>query len=199
MCPAESVRARNDPEPDQAWKALSVTNEWVRHADTKIGVTLAFVGATGAMLYNLVKNLQDWGWFLGGAAILCGIALFVAAAFGFMALFPRTTPHSPRQEPRTATESEETGEDTNTSADEEAVNLLFYGDIARRYGNDRPTFLEVFSALTSNEERLTAHIAHQIHANAHIATTKFHWVNLAIKAEVVAVGALAIVAFIIGK
>ncbi|WP_143709992.1 Pycsar system effector family protein [Kocuria flava] len=158
-------------------------------------MTLAFVGATGTMLYSLVKNLQDWGWFLGVAAVVCGIALFIAAAFGFMALFPRTTPHSLRQEPRTATESE----DTSTSADEEAVNLLFYGDITRRYANDRPTFLEVFSALTSNEECLTAHIAHQIHANAHIATTKFHWVNLAIKTEAVAVGALAIVAFIVGK
>lgn len=198
MCTDESAKASNHADPDQAWKALSITNEWVRHADTKVGVTLAFVGATGTILYNLVKNLQDWGWLLGGVAITCAIALFAAAAAGFMALFPRTTPHIPK---RNSTETKEAGapKDENSPVDEEAVNLLFYGDIVHKYGDTRPTFVDVFRTLTNDKDRLTGHIAHQIHVNAHIATTKFRWTNRAIKAEVFAVGALAFVAFLVGK
>lgn len=198
MCIDKSAKASTLPDPDQAWKALSITNEWVRHADTKVGVTLAFVGATGTMLYNLVKSLQDWGWLLGGAAIICTIALFVATAAGFMALFPRTTPHTPQ---RNFTGTKEAGapEDENSPADEEAVNLLFYGDIAHKYSDNRPTFVDVFRILTNDKNRMTGHIAHQIHVNAHIATTKFRWTNRAIKAEVAAVGALALVAFLVGK
>lgn len=197
MCTDESAKDNNHPDPDHAWKALSITNEWVRHADTKVGVTLAFVGATGTMLYNLVKNLNDWGWLLGGAAIICAIALFVAAAAGFMALFPRTTPHTPK---RRFNGSNEAGapEDENSPSDEETVNLLFYGDIVHKYGDTRPTFVDVFRALTNDKDRLTGHIAHQIHVNAHIATTKFRWTNRAIKAEGLAVGALAFVAFLVG-
>lgn len=40
------------PAPDHAWKALSVTNEWVRHADAKTGITLAFVAATATALFS---------------------------------------------------------------------------------------------------------------------------------------------------
>lgn len=170
----------------------------MRHADTKIGVSLAFVAATGTMLYNLVKSLQDWGWLLGGAAIICALALFVAAVAGFMALFPRTKPHKPMQV-STGVETVDAGKEETASADENAVNLLFYGDIARNYRNDRPTFVDVFRTLASDKGCLTDQIAHQIHANAHIATTKFWWTNWVIRAEAVAIGALAVVALLTGK
>ena len=149
-------------EPDQAWKALSITNEWVRHADTKVGVTLAFVGATGTILYNLVKNLSDWGWLLGGTAAICGFAIFFATGAALMALFPRTTPHNPSQD-STSVKDEASSVDVEAGApaDKEAVNLLFYGDIARTYRGKRPTFVDVFRTLTSDKDLLTGHIAHQ--------------------------------------
>lgn len=41
---------------DQGWKLLSTVNEWIRFADAKAGAVLAFAGAMGTMLYNLVKD-----------------------------------------------------------------------------------------------------------------------------------------------
>jgi hypothetical protein len=152
------------PGPDQAWKLLAITNEWVRHADTKTGVTLAFGGATAAMLLNLVKD-HTWTWKLSASASLASVALILTAFFATLALFPRVKARRDR------------------SADEEAVNLLFFGDISRHYGKDRPSYRDVLSVLTADSTRLTGQIADQVHANARIATLKFRWVNLAIALE----------------
>jgi len=165
------------PQPDQAWKALSITNEWIRHADTKTGVTLAFVGATATVLFNLIKNEQSWTYWLVFAVVLCAAALVAAATFACAALFPRT-----RRQAR-----------QGTPTDEEAVNLLFFGDIVGHYTKDLPSYTQVLSLLTGNPARLTEQIAAQIHENAHIATAKFKHVNRAILAEVAAVGAAALV------
>ncbi|WP_024366828.1 Pycsar system effector family protein [Arthrobacter sp. TB 26] len=174
------VPAVAEPQPDQAWKALSVTNEWIRHADTKTGVTLAFVGATVAALFNIVKDEDKWTCALTLAVGLCAFALVSSAGFACAALFPRTRGRLPNGE----------------EADEDAVNLLFFGDIAGHYTKDRPTYLQVLSLLTSDPTRLTRQVAAQIHENAHIATTKFKYVNRAIIAELAAVGVAASVAVI---
>lgn len=168
------------PQPDQAWKALSITNEWIRHADTKTGVTLAFVGATSTVLFNLVKGEHSWTYWLVFAVVLCAAALVAAAAFACAALFPRTKRRARK----------------GTATDEEAVNLLFFGDIVGHYTKDLPSYTQVLSLLTGNPARLTEQIAAQIHENAHIATAKFKHVNRAILAEVGAVGAAAVVAFL---
>jgi hypothetical protein len=168
------------PQPDQAWKALSITNEWIRHADTKTGVTLAFVGATSTVLFNLVKDEQSWTCALVVAVVLCAAALVTAAAFACSALFPRTKRRARK----------------GTPADEEAVNLLFFGDIVGHYTKDLPSYTQVLSLLTGDPARLTRQIAGQIHENAHIATAKFKHVNRAIMAEAAAVGSAALVAFL---
>ncbi|WP_091471027.1 Pycsar system effector family protein [Paenarthrobacter nitroguajacolicus] len=169
-----------EPQPDQAWKALSVTNEWIRHADTKTGVTLAFVAATVTALFNIAKDEGNWTCLLRATVVLCASALLAAVGFACAALFPRTKGRLP------------SGEET----DEDAVNLLFFGDIAGHYTKDRPTYLQVLSLLTSDSTRLTRQVAAQIHENAHIATTKFKYVNRAIIAELIAVGVAAAVAVI---
>lgn len=46
------------PAPDHAWKALSVKNEWVRHANAKTRMTLAFVAATAAALFNVAHAAE---------------------------------------------------------------------------------------------------------------------------------------------
>lgn len=165
------VAAAAEPQPDQAWKALAVTNEWVRHADTKTGVTLAFVGATVAALFNVVKDEDNWTCLLKITVALCTLALICAVGFAFAALFPRTSGRLPN------------GEET----DEDAVNLLFFGDVAGHYSKDRPTYVQVLSLLTSDPAKLTRQVAAQIHENAHIASTKFKHVNRAIIGELVAV------------
>jgi hypothetical protein len=168
------------PQPDHAWKALSITNEWVRHADTKTGVTLAFVGATTTVLFNLVKDEDHWTCLLVGAVAVCAAALFVSVVCAWLALFPRV-----KGRPSTGDEP-----------DEDAVNLLFFGHVSSHYSKDRPTYLQVLSTLTTDPARLTRQVAAQIHENSHIATTKFKYVNRAIMAEMVAVGVAVFVAVV---
>lgn len=168
------------PQPDQAWKALSITNEWIRHADTKTAVTLAFVATTATVLFNLVKDEHSWTALQIGATATCGVAMTVAACFACAALFPRT-------KRRTV---------DGTDPDEDAINLLFFGDVAGNFSRDRPSYLHVLSLLTSDPSRLTKQIAAQIHENSHIATEKFKHVNRAVMAEMIAFGAVAAVAAI---
>ncbi|MFK0042359.1 Pycsar system effector family protein [Paenarthrobacter sp. NPDC090517] len=159
---------------------MAVTNEWVRHADTKTGVTLAFVGATVTALFTIVKDEDQWTCLLRTVVGLSALALVCAVGFAYAALFPRTKGRLPN------------GEET----DEDAVNLLFFGDIAGHYSKDRPSYLQVLSLLTSDPTRLTRQVAAQIHENAHIASAKFRYVNRAIIAELVAVGVTVTVAVV---
>jgi len=174
----EDPEKKDGPQPEHAWKALSLTNDWIRHADTKTGVTLAFIGATATVLFNLIKDECRWTGLLVTATGLCVSALCLATMFAGLALFPRV-----KVQP---TSSDDT--------DEDAVNLLFFGDIAGHYAQDRPTYTEVLTLLTSDPARVTKYIAGQIHENAHIATTKFKHVNRAILVELFAVVAVAFVA-----
>lgn len=143
-----------------------------------MGVTLAFVGVTTTVLFNLVKDEDHWTCLLAVAVALCAAALLMSAAFAWFALFPRV-------KGRFADGDE---------SDEDAVNLLFFGHVSSHYSNDRPTYQQVLSLLTSDPDRLTRQVAAQIHENSHIATTKFKYVNRAIMAELFAVSVAVFVA-----
>ncbi|WP_190814252.1 hypothetical protein [Saccharopolyspora pogona] len=47
-----------DPDPDHAWKTLALVNEWIRYADAKAGVTLAFTGVLATMVFNPTKDFD---------------------------------------------------------------------------------------------------------------------------------------------
>ncbi len=51
--PAEPDATPTPPDVDQAWKALSLVNDWVKHADAKRGVVLTAAGVSGGVLFNL--------------------------------------------------------------------------------------------------------------------------------------------------
>ncbi|WP_328445645.1 Pycsar system effector family protein [Amycolatopsis sp. NBC_00438] len=177
--------ALDTPNPDQAWKALSITNEWIRHADSKTGVTLAFVGATATMLFKLLENQSKWTLPIIISATITTVAMILAVLFAITALFPRV-----RNREQRAKHPE------STAGAEESINLLFFGDVHRNYRDDRPTYRDVLSLLTSDATRLTGQIADQIHANAHIASVKFQHANRAISCELLAMAAISGVAFI---
>ena len=166
------------PQPDQAWKVLSITNEWIRHADMKIGAILPFVGVTTTVLFNLVKDEEHWTCLLTVVVTLCAAALLTSTAFAWFAMFPRVKGHFAD------------GDDV----DGDAVNLLFFGHISTHYSNDQPNYQQVLSLLTSDPGRLTRQVAAQIHENSHIATKKFKYVNRAIMAEIFAVSVAVFVA-----
>lgn len=78
------------------------------------------------------------------------------------------------------------------------MNLLFFSNIAKEYDGDGPSYVEVLRSLTSDSERLTRQIAHQVHANATVAHRKFTWADRAIKFLVLALLLLGVVAIIVG-
>ncbi|GAB3543080.1 hypothetical protein GCM10027403_36760 [Arthrobacter tecti] len=175
-------------QPEHAWKVLSTTNEWIRHADAKTGVALAFVGVTGTLLFNVARTNQgEWSLVLN-IVVLAGIAaLVVAVGFAAGALFPRTRT---RKERKKLWRSRATSSNLKVEASSDQVNLLFFGHVATHYKDDGPTYQQVLSLLTKDQDRLTEQIAAQVHENSHVAVIKFKRVNRAIILELIAVGCL---------
>jgi hypothetical protein len=166
---------------------LSITNEWVRHADSKTGVTLAFVAVTATALFNLVDGHHSWTRPLMIATAAGVLAIVCAIVFAALALLPRVK--QPIAETAIA-EAKEFGVDPS-------VNLLFFADVRRKYRDDKPTYREVLGTLTADPAALTGQIADQVHANAHIATVKYRHTNRAIVCELIAVTMVVTVVFLL--
>lgn len=173
----ERTREAIPPEPDHAWKALSLVNDWIRHSDAKAGVTLAFVGALGAMLFNLLRDstVRNPGFDIVVVAGCC--FLLLTAVLCALTLTPRVN---------------------DRDAVPEAINRLFFKSISKNFHGDRPGYAEVLSTLTSDPQELVKDLAHQIHANARIATVKGEFATWAIRSALVAGACIALVALLIG-
>jgi hypothetical protein len=167
------------PDPDHAWKALSLVNDWIRHADTKVGVTLAATGVTAITLANVLRGTTSPSPWLLACAILSGLLLLVAGSCGVAALVPRR----------------KIGKRTTPEAH---TNLLFYKHIGKAYEGRSARYAEALARLTMNEHELTAHLAHQIHANSAVADRKFTWADRAIKALAGAILVVALTAVLRG-
>jgi hypothetical protein len=172
--PTESEPPTVSPDPDQAWKALSLVNDWVKHAEAKLGVTLAATGVSGGVLFNLVKDRSDTTWALNVAAVMCCAAALAAGICAMVGLYPVV-----RLRQKTA---------------DEAVNPLFFHDVATAYRGDAPSYGAVLHTLTANPDDLVRHLGQQVHANATVAQRKYRWANRAIRAlllDLLALGAVA--------
>lgn len=164
-------------EPDQAWKALGLVNDWIKHAETKVGATLAATGVTGGVLYNLIKDRQNVGLLLLFCAAACGLLVVSAGVCAALALLPRTHLSSRKEDP---------------------TSPLYFNHIARAYGDNAPSYSEILRALTGDRDALTRHIAHQTHANAVVAHRKYIWANRSLSALLGALLMLAASAAIVG-
>lgn len=154
------------PQPDVAWKVLLVTNDWIRHADSKIAVTLAFITATGVMLFNLVHDLGAWKATTIFFTVATILALVGAMVFSTSALAPRTK-----------------------ASKGSPLNPLFFAAIASM---DKASYLTTLSTLTSTPEELVLKTADQVHENSVIATKKHRRVKIAIRFEVAAAISVAL-------
>lgn len=180
-------------EPDHAWKVLSTTNEWIRHADAKTGVTLAFVGVTGTTLFNLARSEEQWSFLFNIAVLACLGTLVTAIVCAGFALFPRTKTREEREKFRKMRSGKKAAREpisTGEGAAEDQINLLFFGHVTAHYKNDGPSYQEVLRLITTDKDRLTNQIASQIHENSHVAVLKFKYVNRAIQAELAALACL---------
>lgn len=165
------------PEPDHAWTLLSSTNEWIRHADAKAAVTLAFLAALGAMLFDLTRDASARSLAFDATAVAACVFLVVAAWFCGCTLNPRLRPRD---------------------EDPAHVNLLFFASITKHFEGDRAKYAAALAALTSDSGELLRDLADQIHANARIATIKTGFARRAIWSALSAGASVGALALIIG-
>ncbi|WP_156671012.1 MULTISPECIES: Pycsar system effector family protein [unclassified Mycobacterium] len=173
---AATPEPETDPDPEQAWKALTLVNDWIRHSEAKAGVVLTAAGVAGGVLYNLIKDQMEGQHrlpcYLVVLAVSCSVFIFAAGGFAAAALIPR---RKIRGQP------------------EDFSNLLYYSHIARRFADDAPSYHEVLKALTSDPHELVRHIANQVHANSIVAHRKFECTKWGI---IALIGVLVLLAFL---
>lgn len=166
-----------NPDPDHAWRALALMNEWIRHSDAKAGVTLAFVGVLGTMTFNLVKDFYPRDAVFDTLTVVACTLLVLTAALCVWTLTPRLK---------------------DRDADSEAINRLFFASIDRHFRGERKRYSEVLRTLTADPVELVADLADQIHANARIATVKAFCAKWAIRSALAAGAAVALLAALVG-
>ncbi|ARC55496.1 hypothetical protein AS850_00205 [Frondihabitans sp. 762G35] len=164
------------PNPDHAWKLLSLINEWIRHSDTKAAVTLAFTGAMATLLFNLARVIENRTIPVDILVVAACILVATTGALCGLTLTPRIN---------------------DKDADPQAINRIFYVSIAANFRGRRPEYKDVVHTLSADPAELIRDLADQIHANATIATTKARFAKWAIRAGLAAGVAIAAAAAVI--
>lgn len=176
--PLSDDRATSGPDPDQAWKVLALVNEWIRHSDAKAGVTLAFTGVLGTMTFNLARDFESRSpTFDALVVVACALLVLTGGLCGWT-LTPRVN---------------------DKGADRDAINRLFFASISRNFKGKREEYADVLHTLTADPVQLTRDLAHQIHANARIATIKAEFAKWAMRSAFAAGVTVAALAIVIGS
>jgi hypothetical protein len=157
-------------EAAEAWKAVGLVNDWVRHAETKAATTLAASGVIGGVLYNLVKAQTDIGLTLTIAAPLSAALAVAAAVCAVVALWPRLRSR------------------------EAPTNALYFDHIARRHPKSAAGYIRELKEMIADPDVLLDHLGQQVWANARVARRKYRWAGWALVALMGAALALAVVA-----
>lgn len=195
------------PEPDQAWKALSLVNDWIRHAETKVAATLAATGVSAGILFTIWRDWSDPSWLAVIVGYFSALALLAAGWACAMGLLPRRTAASEKDGfidhvaaglswLRAKAGSKSTEPVGPTDAPEDLLNLLFYSSITKVYGDKGPEYREVLAALTADPAGMTEHVGQQVWANASVAERKFTWANRAIVRLVASWSLLAVLGYL---
>lgn len=156
------------PDPEQAWKALGLVIDWVKHAEAKAGATLAATGLTGGVLYRLMSIHEDPGVWVEIFAGLCAVLTVCAGMFAAIALWPRLR------------------------SKEDPTSVLFFNHIARKHRDSLTTYVQTLITLTTDHDSLVKELAQQIWANSLVATAKYKWGSRAIACLLLAIPMLAV-------
>ncbi len=158
---------------DSAWKALTVVNDWIKHADTKAGATIAASGVLGGLLYALVKD-RPVPWPVALPAVACALLILLGGAFAAWALRPRF-----RSMGKPASE-------------------LYFRDVASEFPDETggEGYQDVFQALLADDERLVRELAWQVWANSHTVRRKFELGGRGLSCVLLALPLLAVTAIL---
>lgn len=169
--PATPTTSAPDPAiVTEAWSVLSNVNEWVKHAENKLGVVLAFLGVLAAGLITLVIEVGQPSILMVVLEGVAGGLLLLAVGSASVGLLPQFA-HEP---------------------DEAKLNPLYYGDIRRYFACKPEDYAPHLTGALSNAATTTEHLARQIVANSGVAVRKYTWANRAIL-----LGLLALVATLV--
>lgn len=144
-------------EPHTVWSVFVNVNEWVKHAETKLGVVLAFLGVLAAGLITLVIEVGRPSIPMLWIEALTGAFLLLAAGAATLGLLPQFA----------------------HERDESKANPLYYGDVHRHLGGQED-YADHLRATLRDEDRVVNELARQIVANSAVAVRKYTWANRAI-------------------
>jgi hypothetical protein len=162
----------NKADPEQAWKVLSLVNDWLKHAEAKAAGALTAAGVVGGVLYTLVGD-KEMDWLPATAALVCAAAVLLAATCAAVSLWPRL------------------------KAKEAPTSPIYFDHIAREHA-DVSTYRDTLHLLTAKADEITKELAVQVWSNAHVAHKKYAWAGRAIAALLISIGALAVVVAYLG-
>jgi hypothetical protein len=165
------------PDPDAAWRTLSLVNDWLKYAEAKLGILLTAAAGIGGVLFNLVTSRAHASVAFDTAACVCGASVLAAGTCAVMGLYPVVK--------------------LRRRSDTDAANPLFFHDVARAYKGDALSYGAVLHTLTTDHDVLVQQLSQQIHANATVAQRKYRWANRAIYGILLAVLAIAALATIV--
>ncbi|MEV1198636.1 Pycsar system effector family protein [Microbispora rosea] len=157
------------PSAEQAWKALGLIVDWIKHAETKAAATIAGAAADGVALYNLVKDAGHVSVYFIVAAATCGILAVSAGICAGIAIWPRLRSKEP------------------------PTSLLYFQHIARAHPT-ADAYVASMISLTKDIEALVTEIARQGWANSKVAHRKYVWGARAVVCLLLSLVALTIAA-----
>lgn len=152
---------------DDAWAVLLLVNDWIKHAEAKLGVIFALVGLLAAGLIALVTDVEEPNSALLSASLISGMLIVFSAICATMGLLPKFRAQKNAHD----------------------VNLLFYGDVAAHFqGRGKElAYVKELEAVLADHDTLSRQIARQAWVNSAVAARKYKWANWAILSGAVAV------------
>lgn len=155
---------------EYAWRALGLTVEWTKHAETKGAVVLATAGVLGGLLYGMINQVDRPALAFVVAASCCVVAIGVTGGSAAAALRPRIRPG---------------GRDPG---------LLFFRGVADGYADDVDAYVEAFGAFVQDDIAVRSALARQIWAASDVAKRKYRMLNVAVGGLLASITLLAVTA-----
>jgi len=145
---------------EEAWRVLGLVNGWVVHAEAKLGVSLALMGALFAGLITMAASFNQPSAIILTLETVAAVFLVAGVVCASIGILPRFG-SSPK-----------------------GNNPIYYTDIAGV--KDAETYAQQFATATKDEEALLPHLTQQIYAVGGTAKRKYDWAHRAIKLGILA-------------